>query len=453
MSVTTGLRAATVLTMGPAGTIPDGMVVVRDGAIVDVGPYADLAGAVAPERVEHHPDGVLLPGLVSTHGHFSEAMLAGTSDARSLLEWKDHVLAPTASLLTREHAEVGTILAACDLVRSGVTTVSDMFVTRPAPSTPVTPGVVDGLEEVGLRGVVAFGAKDVGPQPVPVADVLAEHDALRARCEASSRSWFRLGLANTLSASPALLAATGDRRRHEGAAVHVHAHEVREEIVEVQRGEGCRPIEQLARNGVLDEAIVAHAVWLSRADVGVLADVGAGVAHNPVSNMLLASGACDLDRLSAAGVPIGLGVDGAASNDRQDLLEVVKAAILLRRVTTLRADSLTAVDALRMATVGGAAVLGLADQIGSLTPGRRADLVLVGTGSGRLPTPAQPETALALAATAADVRRVWVDGELVVDDGVVRGVDEAEIRRRAGDLAVPLRAAIAAGGARSGAVE
>jgi 5-methylthioadenosine/S-adenosylhomocysteine deaminase len=369
----------------------------------------------------------------------SEALVSGIGETYTLWEWFVQVVEPIEPHLTREMAYVGTLLRGAELALSGVTTVADMFCFAPGPE-PVTPGVVAGLEALGLRGDVSFGAADAA-NPRPVGAYLAEHEALAEAAAASRRSRFRVGLATVPSASEPLQTATVELAREVGR-LHIHLHEVREEVTAARTTWGVSSILRAARLGLLDgQTVAAHCVWLDDADIAVLHEHGVAVAHCPISNMILASGVCPVPRLLREGVPVGLGVDGPASNDSQNMLETLKTAALLQKVHALQAAALTAPQVLHMATLGGAQALGLADEIGSLDQGKSADLVLFGENSPSQPFIHDPYQALVYAAGTRDVSQVWVAGEPVVVDGDVVSVDLPELLPRSRELAVQLATA------------
>ena len=247
-----------------------------------------------------------------------------------------------------------------------------------------------------------------------------------------------MGLATVPTSSDELIAATADLVARHGR-FHVHLHEVREEVTQSRTTHGETAIAYAARSGLLDaQVLAAHCVWLDDDDVALLRAHDVAVAHNPVSNMILASGVCPVPRLRREGVTVGLGVDGAASNDSQNMLETMKTAALLQKVHHLQARALTARDVLEMATLGGARALGMADEIGSLEPGKAADLVLFPERSPSLANIHDPYQKLVYCASARDVAQVWVDGEPVVAEGRVLGVDIPALLPHARELAVKL---------------
>lgn len=437
------VRGAWVLTQGPAGEVRDGAVLLREGAVVAVGPYGRLRAEHPEVEVVGDGTGVVLPGLVNTHTHLSEALATGMGSELTLMEWGQRIVGPLGGALTAEDAREGTRLRAVELLLSGVTTVNDMFVHAHRGSL-ASLGVVEGLASAGLRGVVAFGAEDLGGPDGPdlpwadVDEVLAEHVALAAAAAATELVTFRYGVGTLLGQSDALLEAGVAACAEHGWAVHTHLAEVREELVAASARWGRRTIDHAAHLGLLDRPVIAgHAVWVTEHDVAVLAERGVGVAHNPVANMILGSGVCPVPRLRAAGVPVGIGTDGAASNDGQDMLQAVKTAALLAKVAALDPSVLDATTALRMATIDGARALGLDHLVGSLEPGKRADVVLL-EGTVDVAVLHDPAGQVVYGAGPRSVSDVWVDGRRLVAGHACVSVDEAEQVARSRPLAVRL---------------
>ena len=427
------VRARHVLTSSPAGRLDDAAVAIEGERIAALGPWPVLAAATPGPSVVGDGRGILLPGLVNCHGHFSEGLITGLGETMTLLEWIDRLIMAVAPHLTREMARVGTTLMGSLMVRSGVTTVNDMFVARPQPREPVSVGVVEGLEALGLRGEVSYGAQD-RRYPESPADIFIEHDALAEAAARSRRCRWRLGIATVMAQSEPLWEATLARART-GAPVHIHLHEVREEVTASRLAHGRTPIAHAAAAGLLDGPVVAaHCVWLTDDDVALLARHGVAVAHNPVSNMILGSGVCPVRRLERAGVAVGIGTDGPASNDAQDMLEAVKVAALLQKVHHLDPTAMTAPEVLTMATIGGARALGLDDRVGSIEVGKDADLALLAFGPS-LAGVHDPEQAVVYCTSGREVSDVWVAGERILADGALARVDEADLARRANELA------------------
>lgn len=433
------VRGRHVLTMGPAGDLEGGAVAFAGGEVLAAGPFEELAARFPDAEVTGDDHGVVLPGLVNGHTHLSEALLPGMGEDLTLFEWIDRIVGPAGRHLTREMARVGAMLKGAELLLSGATCVNDMFCHANLGSM-ASLGAVDGLEEIGLRGVVAFGPEDIDEADRhPVADFMAEHEALADRCAASDLVGFRLGVGTVLGQSDQLLAASARAAREHGWAVHTHLAEVREEVVEARRRWGRTTVERAADVGLLEVPVVAgHGIWVGEREIGLLAGAGVALVHNPVANMILGSGVCPLAALRGAGIPVGVGTDGAASNDSQNMLEAVKTAALLQKVARLDPRAATADDVLAMATVEGARALGLDGLVGSLQPGRRADLVRLRGDQPGLANVHDPRQQVVYCASPADVADVWVDGERRVADGRLVGHDLAALVEASRPLAADL---------------
>jgi 5-methylthioadenosine/S-adenosylhomocysteine deaminase len=431
------VRGGHLLTMGPAGDLEDGAVAFAGGEILAVGAFAEVAARFPEARVVGDDRGVVLPGLVNAHTHLSEALIPGMGEDLSLLEWLAAIVTPAGRHLTPEMARVGAMLKGAELLLSGVTCVNDMFCHTNEGSL-ASLGAVDGLEAMGLRGLVAFGAEDT-VDPVPLAAVLAEHRALAQRCAATDLIGFRLGVGTVLGQSDELLAVSAAEARENRWAVHTHLAEVKEEVVQARLRWGRTTVEQAAEVGLLEVPLLAaHCVWVRQAEITELARAGAAVVHNPVANMILASGVCPVPALRAAGIPVALGTDGSASNDSQNMLEAVKAAALLQKVARLDPTALTAADVLAMATLEGARALGLDHRVGSLEEGKRADVVRLRGDRPGLANVHDPRQQVVYCASAADVADVWVDGVRRVADGRLVGHDLAALVEASRPLAADL---------------
>jgi 5-methylthioadenosine/S-adenosylhomocysteine deaminase len=428
------IRGKYILTSAEPAVVRDGAVRVVGDTILDVGSFADLSRAFPGCAVSGGPDDIVTPGFVNAHGHFSEALVTGIAEDFALGDWLRFLIDAVAPHLDRESAYIGTLLGGVQMLRTGITLTNDMFVCDPKRS-PVTPGVVQALDELGLRGVVAYGASDRRPGAV-ADDVFAEHAALADAAAASELCRFRLGIATVAAQSPSMFERSVEFAAANADGVHIHLHESREEIEFVRASRNVGPIEYCARAGLFaSPTIAAHCVWLDDTDVRLLASHGVGVAHNPVSNMILASGISPVPRLRGRGIDVGLGVDGPASNDRQDMLEAIKTAVLLQRVDRLDPLALSARDAFRMATIEGAAALRLDGTVGSLEPGKAADLVVFDGDSPALANIHDPFQAIVYCAGPLEVKDVWVAGRRRVADGELPDVDLPALLRESRRLA------------------
>lgn len=427
-----------------ADPIRDGAVAIAaDGSIAAVDAYAELA-AVHPEAETFGDgNGVVMPGLVNAHTHLTECLIPGMGEDAVLYEWFERVVNPVGLVIDRDEVTLGTRLKGAEMLRSAVTTVNDMSCHRNMGSM-ATLGAVDGLAAVGLRGVVSFGAEDFY-EGAPGPDAfMAEHEALAERIAAERLISFRCGIGTVLGMTDALFERTVGACREHGWGIHTHLSEVREELTASRLANGGTTIEHSARQGLFEsDVIAAHCIWCTERDIGLLASNSVSVAHNPVANMLLGNGVCPVPRLRREGITVALGTDGAASNDNQDMFGVLKTAGLLHKVNTLDPTIINARQVMEMGTIEGARALGFESEIGSLEPGKRADVVLLDGNTPELATIHDPFQQVVYCATARCVSDVWVDGEHRVAGGEVVGLDlpalageareaGAELVRRAG---------------------
>ena len=443
------IRGGWVLTAAPGGAatpaeIRDGAVFVDGDRIAAVGPWADLRDAHPDATVEGGAHDIVVPGFVNTHGHFSEGLITGIAEGYTLWEWIHALIEPCMAHVRHDEAYVGTQLAGIQMLRSGITTASDLFYCEPGSERPVTPEVVRALDELNLRGVLAYCGRDLG---APSLDAyIDEHLALRDATRASRLSTFRVGVSTVLSVTEKMFARSMELAASGGHGVHVHLQEIREEVTAAVQRFGVTPIAHCAREGLFAApTVAAHCVWVDRADRDLLAEHGVGVAHNPVANMILASGAAPVQEMRRLGIDVGIGVDGAASNDSQDMLQAMKSAALLARVSTMQATAMDAREAFGMATLGGARALAMADRIGSLEPGKAADVVVLDGDSPALANVHDPYQAVVWVAGSREVRDVWVDGRRSVAGGDVVTVDVGEVVARSRPLASRLVASAGIG--------
>ena len=438
------IRGAWVLTSATPAEIRDGAVRVVGETIDAVGTFDDLRRTYPDDEVTGGPHDIVTAGFVNTHGHFSETLVTGIAEQYTLIEWIEAVINRINPWLTEEMAYVGSMLGAMQMLRSGVTVANDMYVCTPL-SGPVTPGVSRALDEVGLRGVLSFGAGD--RDGISIEAVMDEHEALREATAASRLSRFRVGVGTVGSQSPEMLDRSVAYAHDCGCGVHIHLQEVREEVTAIRTAYGRSPIAHCRHVGLFESpTIAAHCVWVDRHDREILAEDGVSVAHNPVANAILASGVCPVPDLRSRGIAVGLGVDGPASNDSQNFLEVVKTAILLQRVDTLQATAFSAREALAMATIDGARALGMDDEVGSLEVGKAADVVVFNGDSPAVANIHDPYQKVAYCTGPQEIRDVWVAGERSVRDGQITRVDTAEVVARSRELSRELvsRAGLAA---------
>ncbi|WP_341675424.1 TRZ/ATZ family hydrolase [Niveibacterium sp. SC-1] len=391
----------------PAGvTLQDHAIAVRDGRIVAICPAAEADARFAPaERVEL-PDHVLIPGLVNLHTHAAMVLMRGIADDLPLMRWLKEAIWPTEQrFVTPDFVRDGTYIAASEMLRGGVTCACEMYFHPDATA--------EAFQEAGMRAVVGLTVIDFPTAYAADADDyiqkgLAAHDQWRghetirfafaphAPYTVSDRSFERLiGLAHELD-----------------LPVTMHLHETQDEIRESLSQYGERPLARVARLGLLDTDLIAvHAVHLQNDEIDLLAAHNASVAHCPTSNMKLASGIAPVSQMLARGLRVGLGTDGAASNNRLDMLQEMRHAGLLAKVASGDASAFGAHALLRAATLDGAAALRMDDTIGSLVPGKAADMVAVAFNSPETSPVFDPAGHIPYAADRCHISDVWIAGK------------------------------------------
>jgi len=426
--------------------VPDGLVAVARGRLAAVGPTPALLSRIRAEQVVDAEGGIVLPGLVNLHTHLGMTLLRGVADDLPLDGFLERVWAYEGRSARPEPLEVAVEAAVVESQRSGVTTALDMYlhdqvarkvaerlrfrlVTGP---TLMGPRPFAGGVRERLRGLAdeppGFGlAMAVGP-----------HSTYTVAPEALAELAELLGLGgDEILRSAGSSGPEPERSPGRPIVVHVHAAETAAEVAEVRRRHGGTPIEVLDRVGLLGPStVLAHAVVLEPSDIELVARRRAHVAHCPMSNAKLASGIAPIVELLAAGVNVGLGTDGPASSNDLGLLPAMRLAGLLQKLRPPGdAGALPARSLVEMATLGGARALGLADEIGSLEVGKRADLVVMdGRAVAAVPV-FDPFSSLVYALGKAEVRHVFIEGTQVVADGRATLVDEGSLAARLAETA------------------
>ncbi|MCO5096204.1 MAG: TRZ/ATZ family hydrolase [Rhodocyclaceae bacterium] len=397
-------------------------VAVTANTIVDVLPAREAFGRYLPVRRVALPEHVLIPGLINLHTHAAMALLRGIADDLPLMDWlKTRIWPAEARHVSAAFVRDGTLLACAEMLRGGITCFNDMYFFPEAAA--------EAASCLGMRAALGIIVIEF---PTPYAtdadDYLSKGLALRDRLRDDPRITFCLAphapytVADKTFERIATLAAQLD------LPIHVHIHETKHEIEQSLLQHGVRPLERLQRLGLLGPGMIGvHAVHLNEREITLLAETGCTVAHCPTSNMKLASGVAPTVQLAKMGVQLGLGSDGAASNNRLDLFQEMRHAGLLAKVTSGDAAALDAHALLRMATLNGAAALGMEHRIGSIETGKAADLCAVRLDALEVRPCFAPPSHLVYAAGREHVSHVWVDGVLRVDNGMLTGYDASQL--------------------------
>lgn len=428
-----------VLTMdGDQPAMRDGAVAIDDGKIVAIGPRADIAARFRAQRTITGKDRVVMPGLVNGHTHAAMTLLRGIADDRELIDWLNNFIFPTERrFVDAEFVRIGTQLACWEMIRGGTTTFVDMYYFPDAVA-----GVV---EDCGLRVLAGTTVID---QKSPDAGGVAESLGLAAgfveRWKGKNNRIHPIIAAHAVyTLKPEQLVEIRAKARELDVPISIHISESRFEVDYSQRTFGTTPVKYLESLSFFDGATIgAHLVWPTDEEIAILARRRVGVIHNPSSNMKISSGIAPVARMLRDGVRVGLGTDGAATNNDLDMWEEIRLAAFLQKVATMDPQVIPARTALRMATLGGAEAIGLGDEIGALTVGRRADLIQVSLADLHFTPLYDVVSHLAYVADEQDVVTVIVDGKVLMSEGKVLSVDEQRVRAEASALAARIRAAV-----------
>jgi 5-methylthioadenosine/S-adenosylhomocysteine deaminase len=410
--------------------IADAALAIDGGAIVAVGPRAEIAAAYNARETLDAGGGLIIPGLINAHGHAPMVLFRGVADDLKLMDWLQKYIFPAEkNNVTAAFVRAGTELAALEMIRSGTTTFADMYYFEDQ--------VAEACDAAGMRCVpgetlIEFPAPDNKTIP----DALAYTEKFLKRWAGHPRVTAAVAPHSTYLANPETIRASRALADKYGAPLLIHLSESEDEQKTVRERYGKTPTEHARDLGLLRKGVLgAHGIWLSESDRAILRGADAGIAHCPQSNMKLASGAAPVPAMLKEGVRLGLGTDGAASNNDLDMFEEMATAAFLAKHAAGDPTAAPASAVLEMATLGGARALGMEDRIGSLEAGKRADLVIVDVRDPRLVPMYDPVSHLVYATKGADVRHVIVEGEVILRDRDVLTLDERAVMARAAALA------------------
>ncbi len=417
----------------------DGYIYAEDGEIVKTG--AGSAGLPKAETVIRAPHAIAIPGMVNTHHHLYQTLTRAYAPAANaeLFDWL-RALYPVWARLDEEAVHVAALAGMAELMVSGCTTTADHHYVFPRGKANLIDAEIDAARRIGIRFHPTRGSMSVGRSKggLPPDSVVQREERILQDCEQlidryhdpKPGSMVRIGLApcSPFSVSPELMRASAELAARRGVRLHTHLAETRDEEAYCLERFGKRPLDLLEEAGWLGgDTWLAHGIFFNRREIGRLGRARTGIAHCPTSNMRLGSGCAPALALARAGCPVGLGVDGSASNDSSHMLAEARQALLLQRLRH-GAAALTVMDALRMATVGGARCLGRED-IGSIEPGKRADIALFDLRAAGYSGAGDAVSALLLCAPAA-VETLIIEGRIVVSGGNLQTVSLESILRR-----------------------
>jgi len=434
------ISGGTVVTMdADRHLIEDGAVAIRGDSIVAVGKRSEIeAQYSAPRRIDARGR-LVLPGLINTHGHAPMTLMRGLADDLTLQEWLEKYIFPAeARNVTEDYVEWGTRLAVLEMIRGGTTTFADMYYFEDA--------IARVAKEAGMRGVVGETILDFpAPDNKTVPAALEYTEAFLKRWQGDPLVRAAVAPHSIYTASEKTLRECAALARRYHAPILIHLSETKKENDDSLAKHGMSPTAYLEKIGVLGpDVLAAHCVWVDAADMALLAKRGVGCSHNPSSNMKLGSGVAPVPEMLAAGVRVGLGTDGpAGSNNDLNLMEEMDLAAKLQKVMKRDPRALPAIEALELATIGGARSLHMEKEIGSLEAGKQADLILIRTGAPHAVPMYDVYSQIVYALKAGDVETVVIAGRIVMRDRRMLTLDEAEILRKAREYAAQVKRSLA----------
>jgi 5-methylthioadenosine/S-adenosylhomocysteine deaminase len=429
-----------VITMDDSGSvIQSGAVAIDDGLIIAIGPAAEINSAYNANGHLEGSNRVVMPGLINGHSHAAMTLLRGVADDLDLMDWLQNYIFPAeVEFVDDEFVRIGTELACWEMIRGGTTTFVDMYYFPDM--------IAQVVEQCGLRAYISATVIDQrSPDAESAADSLVKGqsfiDNWKGRNSRITPIW---GPHADYTLNAKQLSETRAAATAAGVAISIHMSESPFELEYSKNTYGMTSIELFESIGFLDgPTIGAHVVWPTENEIRILAERKVGVIHNPTSNMKISSGISPVTEMLNAGVRVGLGTDGAASNNDLDMWEEMRLASLLQKVSTMDPKALSASTVLRMATSGGAEAIGLRDKVGALEVGMRADVIQIAFDDVHFVPTYDVISHLVYVTDEQDVASVTVDGRLLMRDGEFLTIDTERVKREATELAARIQAALA----------
>jgi 5-methylthioadenosine/S-adenosylhomocysteine deaminase len=409
-------------------------LLIKDDIIAEIAPEIDESDV---EKIIDAEGKILLPGLINTHTHLSMTLFRGLADDLSLDSWLNDHIWPMEANLNGDYCYIGALLGAVELIKSGTTTFSDMYFYME--------DVARAVDEAGIRAVLSYGMIDFGDAERRENEIKENLDLFK-NCNgmADGRIKVFFGPHSPYTASEELLIKVRELADEYNMGIHIHVSETEKEINDVSEEKGLRPFEYLDKIGFLGpDVVAAHCVWLSDEEIEIIKKNNVKVSHNPCSNMKLASGISPVSKLIENDICVSIGTDGASSNNNLDLIEELKTASLLQKVSTLDPKVLNSDESVAMGTIKGAEALALDDEIGSIEVGKKADIILIDTNSANMvPDSSSLSSNIIYSANGSNVDTTICNGKVLMENKKLVVLDEEEIYRKARKAIKELKEAI-----------
>lgn len=367
---------------------------------------------------------LVMPGLVNTHTHLAMSIFRGYKADRKLMDWLENAIFPVEDKLKPEDIYWNSYLSCLEMIKSGTTTCNDMYFGMNK--------TVEAINDTGLRAVVAWCMKDDSIKDK--VEQTRKYAKLYNKKDSKIKIYVSADAPHTCN--PDTIKLCVDLAKELKTGMHIHLAETIEEESKIKSRYNKRSTEYLNDLDVFDVPVVlAHGIYVSDSDIEILKNIKGGISHNPISNCKLSSGICDVVKLRKNGINIGLGTDGIGSTTTMDMFEEMKTAAYLQKVNTMQPSSILAYDILKMATIEGAKVLGMEDEIGTLEPGKKADMIFIKTDKLHLCPENDVCANLVYSANGADIESVMIDGKIIMQNRKMVNLDEKEVIRQVKKIA------------------
>ena len=368
---------------------------------------------------------IIMPGLVNTHTHLAMSIFRGYKDDKKLMDWLENVIYPVEDKLKPEDIYWNSYLSCLEMIKSGTTTCNDMYFGMNK--------TVEAIKDTGLRAVVAWCIKDDSLRDK--VEKTKEY-AKKYNYDKNSKIKIYVSADAPHTCNPDTISICVDLAKELNTGIHIHLAETLEEEEKIRDDYEKRSTEYLNDLNVFDVPVVlAHGIYVSDSDIDILKKIKGGISHNPISNCKLSSGICNVVKLRNNGINVGLGTDGIGSTSTMDMFEEMKTAAYLQKVNTMEPTSIKAYDILKMATIEGAKVLGMDDQIGTIEPGKKADMIFIRTDRIHLCPDNDVCSNIVYSANGADVDTVMIDGKIIMQNRKMVDIDEKEVIRQVKKIA------------------
>ena len=429
--VTLVLSGRYLVTRADREVLANSSVAIAGDTIVEIGPDLSIKYPDAEHISQSH--GLIMPGLINTHTHAAMSCFRGLADDLPLMEWLQKYIFPVEAKLTPEMVYQSTLLSICEMIKSGTTTCNDMYLFAKE--------VARAMAESGMRAWLGEVLYDFpSPNYGELENGFAYTRELFAQYTNHDLLTITVNPHAVYTCSPELLQRLGAMAEEKNALYHIHVSENADEIATCRKRFGLSPVRHLEKLGLLGEHVVAaHCVMIDDQEIELLARRGVKVAHCQESNMKLASGTAPVVKMLAGGLSVGIGTDGSASNNDVDMFGEMNTVAKIHKVVRMDPTAMDAATTLQTATMGGAALLGAALRIGSIEPGKKADIIVLDMDQPHLTPVYNPISHLVYAARGSDVIHSVINGQVVMRDRCLTTLDEAAILAEMGRIGAAVR--------------